>query len=200
MTKKWHIYACWIMLLGTCTFLSSCSKPATPKEYGYYRIALPQPQYQTSELDPVMKSFPYAFQLSTSAKPVIIPESNEHYWVNINYPSLNATIYCSYKPIRHNLKQLLDDANEFVFSHAIKATAIPEREYHNPIQNVHGMYFSLEGNTATPVQFYLTDSTHHFVRGSVYINCVPNRDSLAPIIDYLQTDVTHMIESFRWTK
>ncbi len=200
MTKKWHIYACWAILTGTCIFLGSCSQPATPKEYGYYRIQLPQPQYQPSELDPVLKPFPYAFQLSTSAKPVIIPEPNEHYWVNINYPSLNATIYCSYKPIHHNLRQLLDDANEFVFSHAIKATAIPEREYHNPIQNVHGMYFSLEGNTATPVQFYLTDSTHHFVRGSVYINCIPNRDSLAPVIDYLQTDVTRMIETFRWTK
>lgn len=107
-------------------------------------------------------------------------------------------VHCSYLPVRNNLPQLLADAQEFVYSHSVKASAIPEQEYIDSVHHVFGVFYELEGNTATPMQFFLTDSTRHFFRAAVYINTIPNQDSLAPVISFLQADMRTLVESFRW--
>jgi gliding motility-associated lipoprotein GldD len=58
--------------------------------------------------------------------------------------------------------------------------------------------YDISGNTASNVQFYLTDSTHHFMRGALYFNVVPNIDSLKIVVDYLRQDIVHMIKTFEW--
>ncbi len=174
--------------------LLSCSRPVAPKPYGYYRITLPEHSYQLFE----QNSYPYSFLYSSSATIQLVQYENERYWINIVYPTLNASIHCSYKPVRGNLRQLTDDAWEFVFNHAIKASAIPEHAYENPEARTYGVFCELKGNTASPMQFFLTDSTRHFFRGAVYFNCVPNQDSLAPVIEYMQEDVLNLIETLRW--
>ena len=174
--------------------LLSCSRPVAPKPYGYYRITLPEHSYQLFEKN----SYPYSFLYSSSATIQPVQYENERYWINIVYPTLNASIHCSYKPVRGNLRQLTDDAWEFVFNHAIKASAIPEHAYENPEARTYGIFCELKGNTASPMQFFLTDSTRHFFRGAVYFNCVPNQDSLAPVIEYMQEDVLNLIETLRW--
>jgi gliding motility-associated lipoprotein GldD len=113
---------------------------------------------------------------------------------------LDATIHCSYKKVDHNLRELTDDALDFVYRNASFANAIPEREYSHPEVNVYGVLFDLEGNTASSCQFFVTDSVHHFFRASVYCNCPPNADSLAPVYQYLRTDVIKMVETFEWVK
>ena len=85
-----------------------------------------------------------------------------------------------------------------VFDHAIRADAIPEQGFSNPDAHVYGVYYDLEGNTASPVQFFLTDSTRHFFRAALYYNAIPNADSLAPVNEVLRRDIHHLIESFRW--
>jgi gliding motility-associated lipoprotein GldD len=122
----------------------------------------------------------------------------EVYWIDIVYPELNATIHCSYKPVRNNLRDLSRDSQEFLFSHSRVATAIPAQEFANPSEKVYGVCYDLQGNTASPIQFILTDSTRHFFRGSVYCNAIPNQDSLAPIYDYIREDVRVLIESMKW--
>ena len=179
--------------------LWSCSHATAPKPYGYMRITPPDTAYYSFSAhhpDPV--SYPYNFALSRNA--VVQPRStkDDRYWINIQYPSLNATIHCSYKPVQGNLRELTNDALEFVYKNASHATSIPERSYTNPEHRVYGVLFNLEGNTASACQFFLTDSVHHFFRGSVYCNCRPNADSLAPINQYLQTDVIRLVESFQW--
>ena len=89
---------------------------------------------------------------------------------------------------------------EVVYRNASFANAIPEREYSHPEAHVYGVLFDLEGNTASSCQFFVTDSVRHFFRASVYCNCPPNADSLAPVYNYLRTDVIRMVESFEWTK
>jgi gliding motility-associated lipoprotein GldD len=63
---------------------------------------------------------------------------------------------------------------------------------------VEGIYFSLRGNTATANQFFLTDSTKHFLRGALYFNTSPNEDSLGIVNDFLQEDLHHLINTLRW--
>ena len=180
-----------ILLLFAC---ASCSNNYTPRPYGYYRITTPDTAY-TEFLSPV-----YSLALSKNA--VVQPRTDvsEPYWINLYYPALDATIYCSYKPVQNNLRELTNDALEFVYRNASFATAIPEQDYSHPEASVYGVLFDLEGNTASSCQFFVTDSIRHFFRASVYCNCPPNADSLAPVYNYLRADIIKMVETFEWTR
>ena len=191
----------YILILLVAVAWMACGKGSTPKPYGYYRITVPDTAYTdfyTSDIKHHTSKYPYTFALSKNA--VVQPRTDvdEPYWINLYYPSLDATIHCSYKPVHNNLRELTNDALEFVYRNASFANAIPEQGYAHPEVNVYGVLFDLEGNTASSCQFFVTDSTHHFFRASVYCNCPPNADSLAPVYNYLREDVRRMVESFEW--
>ncbi len=185
-----------VPLLLVAIAMVSCGRATAPKPYGYYRITVPDTSYVS--FASIFPSYPYSFALSRNAQ--VQPRTDEPYWINIYYPALDATIHCSYKPVQHNLRELTNDALEFVYRNASFANAIPEREYSHPEAQVYGVLFDLEGNTASSCQFFITDSTHHFFRASVYCNCPPNADSLAPVYNYLRQDVIRMVETFEWKK
>jgi gliding motility-associated lipoprotein GldD len=100
--------------------------------------------------------------------------------------------------VNNNFRNLSRDAQEFLYSHSTVASAIPMQEYADDERGVYGLYYELKGNTATPIQFYLTDSTEHFFRGSVYCNTIPNQDSLVPVYEFLRKDARVIMESFIW--
>jgi len=179
-----------VVVVVVCVCIS-CSHPAIPKPYGYFRIALPQPSYTEC-------TTPHAQFFINQAAQLIYNDSTNHCFFNVHYPSVNATIHCTYMPIHHNLNLLLNDAQQMVYSHTMKASSIPEQEYINDLHHTYGMLYELRGNTATPTQFYLTDSTLHFFRASVYINTIPNQDSLAPVIEYLISDSRVLMETLQW--
>lgn len=183
-----------IVLILVALGLLSCARPSQPRPYGYFRIDVPDYGYRQSALE----GYPYCFEFADIARIDTKVDHAEPYWVDIVYPSLNARIHCSYKPVQHDLGKLTDETIRMVFDHAIKADAIPEQGYTNPEQHVYGVYYDLEGNTASPVQFFLTDSTHHFFRAALYYNNIPNADSLAPVNEIMRRDIHHLIESFRW--
>jgi len=187
---------CKILLLSLAVVLLGCGRPSQPRPYGYHRIDIPEYGYRQSELP----GYPYRFEYADIACIDTTLDYSEPYWVDIFYPTLNARIHCSYKRIERNpgLGKLTDDAIRFVFDHAIKADAIPEQGFSHPEQRVYGVYYDLEGNTASPVQFFLTDSTRHFFRAALYYNAIPDADSLAPVNEVLRKDIHHLIETFRW--
>jgi len=194
--KKNSIYLISVIcLMGMAV---SCTKVSTPRPYGYYRITVPDTAYAPFETQ--YPNYPYSFALSDNAEVKPRKDVSEPYWINLYYPALDATIHCSYKPVHRNLRELTNDALEFVYRNASFANAIPEREYSHPEAQVYGVLFDLEGNTASSCQFFVTDSTHHFFRASVYCNCPPNADSLAPVYEYLRKDVIKMVETFEWKK
>ncbi len=179
----------------------SCTHQGMPKPYGYYRIATPDTAYiWFSESPDTHIRYPYQFALSRNAEVREHARPGDKYWIDIHYPTMNMDIHCSYKPVSGNLRELSDDAIEFVYKHASHASAIPERDFSNPDAHVYGVLFTLEGNTASPYQFVLTDSVRHFFRGSVYCNCRPNADSLAPVHDYIEKDVIRLVETFTWNE
>lgn len=186
----------WGYLAIILPMFVACQRHSVPKEYGYCRIDLDSAIYQVANLP----QYPYGMEINKSCFITSIQDqsTNELYWINIVYPKLNATIHCSYKQMHDNLDELSRDAQEFVYNHAMKATKIEESEYIDKEQHVYGILYSLDGEVASPLQFYLTDSLKHFFRGAVYFNCVPNRDSLAPMSEYVQKDAIHLIETFHW--
>lgn len=196
--RNWIIMRKFVYISMFLLGLAACKNVSTPKPYGYYRITTPDTSYVNFSTLNAVKNYPYDFALSSNAE--VQTRTDEPYWINIYYPCLDATIHCSYKPVRSNLRELTNDALEFVYRNASFASSIPEREYANPDAKVYGVLFDLEGNTASSCQFFITDSTHHFFRASVYSNCPPNADSLAPVYEYLRKDVVKMVETFEWKR
>jgi len=85
-----------------------------------------------------------------------------------------------------------------VRSHIARADAISERYFENDSARVYGILYDLKGNAATAVQFYMTDSVRHFLRGSLYFNSPPNADSLDPVVRYFREDIITLIETLKW--
>ena len=84
--------------------------------------------------------------------------------------------------------------------HKTKATNIIDHTIMRSEDRVFGTMFRLEGDVATPFQFYLTDSTDRFVYAEVLFNFAPNYDSLRPTLDYLEKDLVQLVETFQWAK
>lgn len=182
-----------IISLVATLLLIACSHEPFPLAYGYYRIDLPETRYQSYQSD-----LPYVFELSDYA--TVNPSSaNEPYWVNINYPQWHATIHCSYRKLNHQeLATAIEDAHTLVYKHTIRAEAISEEYFENSEHNVYGVLYNIVGNAASSAQFFVTDSVHHFVRGSLYFNHLPNADSIAPVNAFITNDIRHIMETLTW--
>lgn len=175
--------------------LSSCENNYQPKPRGFFRIQLPEQSYQDLNL----KGFPYNFKISNQSKPVLPGHNAEKYWINVYYPSFKAQIHLSYKSINDNMDTLINDVYSMVNKHIPKANAINEQMYVDETNRVFGIAYEIKGSeAASQYQFYMTDSTRHFLRGALYFNFSPNNDSLKPVIEYLESDIQHLIETLRW--
>jgi gliding motility-associated lipoprotein GldD len=174
---------------------ASCNNEYYPKPRGYFRIDLPAKSYIQFD-----SAVPYTFEVPVYAR--VIPDTDPHaeaYWINVTFPQFKGTLHLSYKKINGNLAKYLEDTRTMVMKHIPKASSIDNKAYANPEKNVYGLTYTILGvAAASPYQFYLTDSTRHFVRGALYFNTVPNNDSLAPVIDFLKEDINHLIETFEW--
>jgi len=178
-------------------FLWSCGGTTIPRPYGYFRVDLPPHKYRTIDT----LNLPYRFDMPTNAKLISRDEAKgEKFWIDLYYPELKASIYCSYKPVKGDLIDLLEDTRKIVYKHSVKADGIGERVFEKPDKKVYGILYDLKGNTASSVQFVLTDSTKHFFRGALYFNNVPNKDSIAPMSNYIREDIVRIMESFEWKK
>ncbi len=199
----------------------SCSDTPTPKAKGFFRITFPEKQYKI-----VTRKDLYSFEMPVYAslkdddsakcvwkeiylktrkkggnrKSLLQDNSLNYSWQNINFPEQNGQLHLSYFPIKNNLATYLEDTHKFVYKHTVKADGIKMREYAAPQRNVYGALYSIEGNTASSLQFYLTDSTKHFLRGSLYLNEKPNKDSLDVVIDFLREDVIRIMQTLEWEK
>lgn len=146
-------------------------------------------------------ALPYRFEIPEYSK--IVADNDrlaEPYWVNLSVPHHKAEVHLSYKRVEDNLMTLMEDSRTLAYKHSIKADAIDERVFINAEKKVYGTIYLIDGNSASPLQFYITDSTKHFLRGALYIREVPNIDSIRPVIQFLTPDVIHLIETTEWTR
>lgn len=170
--------------------LISCGEETIPKPKGQLRLEYPNPTYEklASECN-------FTFDVNTNAKFSMKNESS----MELEYPNMKATIYLTYKPVEKNIDTLLMDAQKLTYlRHTIKADEIIETPFINPNKKTFGMFYEVGGNAATNVQFYLTDSTKHFLTGSMYFYAKPNFDSILPAASYIKEDVRRIMESFEW--
>ena len=199
-------------------FFASCNSPYGTKKRGFFHIDLPERGYQKFEKE----GFPYSFEYPVYAN--IIQDSTyfdsspeNPYWINIDFPKFNCRLFLSYKIVGgkavYKVKQpdgtykdstginVYDKMVADAFNLTNKNNVVSDRITDSLIQTtngIHGVFFKVGGNAATAKQFFLTDTTRNFIRGALYFNSVPNADSLKPVQDFLQKDIEHMINTFKW--
>lgn len=187
-TKNLFILAVLALVLVSCQ-----SDAPTPKPLGYFRIDLPEPTYAAKNPD-----CPFKFEISERSRLEFFTNPNETCWFDISYPQLRAKVHITYKALDGNLGGHIEHARSMVYEHQIKASGIATEVINRSESGVYGLSYSLGGQVASPYQFYITDSTDHFLRGSLYFEARPNPDSLQPALDYIKRDMAHFIANFEW--
>ena len=185
-------------VLAALLLLAACSSAPdfTPKPKGYNRIDLPAHRYRL-----LPAGHPYEFEYSTQA--VIKRDSSymaQPHWLNVYYPKLHANVQITYMDVQRDRRlynRMMEDARKLTGKHEIKATAIDERILKTP-SGMRASVFELSGEVPSQFQFYTTDSTRHFFRGALYFRTATANDSLAPVIEYVKTDIVHLINTLRY--
>ncbi|MFT4524080.1 MAG: putative hemolysin [Granulosicoccus sp.] len=185
-----------ITLIGISSLLVGCTDDHTPKPKGYIRIDLPEHQYE-----PWSDDCAFEFEVPTYAK--VMPDSShnaEPCWMDVYFPKQKARVHLTYKPIKGNLIDFLEQARTLTNKHISMASGIEETLLFSPTKRVHGIAYKISGiGAASPYQFFVTDSLDHFLRGSLYFMTRPNNDSLQPVIEHIETDIEHLLNTFQWT-
>ncbi|MEJ0103043.1 MAG: hypothetical protein WDO19_10985 [Bacteroidota bacterium] len=178
----------------------SCNSPYTFKKRGYFKINFPERNYKLFN----QPGYPYTFEYPAYAEvkkdTTFFDDKPENpWWLNIDLPVFAGRIYVSYKEIgRNKFDSLVNDAFTMSYKqHTYKASGIEPQPFVTS-NNISGVYFTLSGNTATANQFFLTDSTKHFLRGALYFYATPNEDSLSVVNDFVKKDLEHLINTLQW--
>lgn len=192
--QTWKFLAILILFTG-------CREHFTPKPRGFFRINFPEKSF--TELQ---GNYPFSFEIPNYA--VIEHDTknpDQPNWINVAVPANKADLHLSYYDLKGQnrktkelLLELMEETRSLAYKHSIKADAIDEQIFVNRGANVYGTIYNIKGNAASPIQFFLTDSTAHFLRGALYIREIPNIDSLRPVIDFLEPDVIRLIETTHW--
>ena len=188
--KKWLNISGIVLIL----LISSCNGgdlDYSPKPRGYFRIELPSRAYQPLEID-----CPYTFEYNSNA---IWQRVRRPCWGDIYYPSLKGRLQLTYKSVNpDNMELLLEDGRKLAYEHTSMASGIGEKVFSDPESEVYGVVYNIQGEAATNIQFFMTDSTSHFLRGVLYFYAEPNVDSLQPVNDFMQDEIIHLIETLQW--
>ena len=192
-----------LLLIFIFVFLNSCqqSELGIPKPRMYPKVEYPDRNSVSfsESYCPITFSYPDYFTVGQDKyffedKPV------NPCWFDLESVALNSQIHCSYLNVKNraHFDKLVGDAFKMAGKHNQKANYRREQVIDNPEDDVYGLIFELQGPVASPMQFFVTDSTEHFFRASLYFNSKVNPDSIAPVYQYVKDDVIEMIESFKW--
>lgn len=190
-----------VVFILTIFIFSSCQdRVFTPKPRAFPRIIYPDRSYKDFSESYCNFSFDYpGYGLIQKDTLFFDKKPNHECWFDINLPPFDGKIHCSFSNINREFtfEKLRQDAFELAYKHNMRADFIEEFAIERDNQ-VSGFLFSLEGPSASPLQFYLSDSTSQFLRGALYFNTSARPDSLAPVIEFVREDILRMIETFEW--
>lgn len=186
----------WLIVIAVCLGLVSCENDNyVPKPIGFSRIDFPDHEYVLYD-----EECPFSFEYGVMSKVIRVKGKNgATCWFNLEYPNQKAKVHFSYLTIDGvSIENLTKDARKLAMEHLSKADDYEENVIVDTAQNVYGIIYDFKGSTASNMQFYLTDSINHFVRGALYFEVTPKADSLAPTEKYIEEDLAHLIQTFNW--
>jgi gliding motility-associated lipoprotein GldD len=182
-----------VLLFSLSIGVAGCQHAASsPKPRAYPRIEYPVRNY----ISYTETECPFHFEYPDYAE---IRKREEMCWFDLFMPAFNARIHCTYVPVENRAKfdDLVNDA--YVIADRINARAnyMEDSRIMNA-QGVGGVTLTWTGPAASPMHFFLTDTTQHFFTAALYFDSKVNPDSLAPIAKFIKQDINHMISTFNW--
>ncbi|HIP49539.1 MAG TPA: gliding motility lipoprotein GldD [Lutibacter sp.] len=189
MSKYTTIRVFLIIFLTINLSLFSCKDEVLPKPQSYLHLAYPVVEYHRFSND-----CPFSFAISKDSHIVFETDCN----AKIIYPKQNATVHFTYRRVQGNLKQILKEADQLTTKHTIKADAILPHTFENKENKVYGVLFDVQGQSASNVQFHITDSSKHVLTAALYFKVQPNYDSIFPAVEYIKNDMIKMMETLEW--
>ncbi|MBT8298509.1 MAG: gliding motility lipoprotein GldD [Maribacter sp.] len=177
-----------LLLLVVLLLYTGCKEEALPKPKAMLRLEYPNSVYKVIDT----KYFQFKKNVLSNY------EQKNNKALTLDYPKLKGSLFITYKEVDNNIDKLLIDAQRLSIEHSAKADGILPYPFVNEDDKVYGMFFEVIGDAASQAQFYVTDSTKHFVTGSLYFYSKPNYDSIYPAASYLQNDIKKFMESIRW--
>lgn len=206
-----------ILILACLIFTTSCNSPYTSKRNGYYKINFPERKYVKFENEKFPYSFEYPVYATIEKAADYFDSSHDNpYSINIDFPTFHGKIYISYKTVGgksdykikgangykdsagiNTFDNMKADAFKLTYKNDVKAYSIEDSVMHTPA-GLTGIFFRLSGSVATAKQFFMSDTTRHFLRGALYFDATPNEDSLKPVNDFLEEDMKHLINTLQW--
>ena len=172
-----------------------------PKPRAYPRIEFPEGEPTSLALEVCPFDFQRPAYALVERDTTYFDEAPKHpCWFDLVTPQLNGRVHFSYYPIASAaaFEELRDDAFDLAGKHTIVANYIDEQPIARPDAGVYGFAFDIEGDVASPFQFYVTDSARHFLRGAVYVNAQARADSLAPVYAFLREDALEAVGTLEW--
>lgn len=187
---KFQHYAIALFTFG-CLACGADMPDYYPKPDGYLRLDFPERTYTKYETACL-----YAFEIPDYFN--VIDKDSFCNMKDILMPRFNAQLNLTYIPVDTNLLLLIEKSRQLVYEHSQFADGIDESVIADASKGTYGIRYQITGDAASPYQFYLTDSTDHFLRGALYFNVKPNYDSVKASLDYIQEDLDHMLETVIW--
>ena len=182
-----------IVLACVCmTLFFGCNDEPVPKPKGWLRLDLPVQRFVVQE------EAPFSVERPVYSVLVERPARDSSRWYDLRFKDQRATLHMTWSAVHGELPELIEDAHAFKQQHEAKAASIRSERVLRDSARVFGTFFEVEGDVASPLVFYLTDSTDNFLYGALYFDARPNADSLAPVTERLREDVRHMAATLRW--
>jgi len=193
----------FLFLLPIFLLILSCNNEedtGMPKPRTYPRVDFPQKTYKTFTSEDCNFQFEYPSYAKIEKETKFLKgETPNDCWYNIIIPQFHGQIYLTYYPInsQKDFDKYIVNSFELTAAHDIKANSRKEIRIKNKF-NTSGILFKVKGNVASQTQFLLTDTSSNFIRGSLYFNNKVNVDSMRIIQDFIDKDVEHLINTFKW--
>jgi hypothetical protein len=205
---RWHLPAAAVFVAALTLIAWQCtgsnsdtgadSTAPVPRPTAYPRIDTYPATYTNIELRPLI------VQINDSAVAEIDTvgkrQSANGQWLSIHYPRYNATIYCTLTNVNSTQAAIATLANrEERMAMNTGGATTQITELINTVGFSCKMLVTPYG-TVTPVQFIATDSASFALSGTLHMQQLTNataNDSIAPIINAVETDVLHLLQSLK---
>lgn len=177
-----------LIIMGlSCIACSQRPDAPVPRPQAYPRIADPGQSY--SAIDGI----PVRFETNTSAV-VSMPKSH---WIDISYPSLNATLHISLTPAdTSEIDNIIANRIQRIRLNLADRSTVENTEINSP--QFRSVIFRSPDSRSTPLQFIATDDSAWVVSGVAFFDRIaPDApvDSLSPAISYINRDLTRALSN-----
>ena len=183
-----------LYLFGVFLFHFSCDETNyLPKEKGFLRLEFEKPTYDTFSIEASKLNF--IFNNAYSSFEIVSDEK-----IVLRYKDIKIDIVLSNVELDNisSFEESIQNFYMFLEPHRKKSNQISIKEFTSANNKIFAKVFEMRGPVASPLQFYVTDSTNHFLFGSMNIMEKSDYDSIYPSIMYVKNDVFSIIESVNW--